>query len=99
MHREYEQRLDLPGGYVRPPRYSQALKELAVEHYLEHGRCIAATIKALGYLSRSWLSAWLQEVHPQERARRWAIPGTGAFSQAVCRHRVVPATSKRSGGG
>ena len=68
-HREYEQRLDLPGGYVRPPRYSQALKELAVEHYLEHGRCIAATIKALGYPSRSLLCAWLQELHPQERAR------------------------------
>ena len=68
-HREYEQRLDLLGGYVRPPRYSQALKELAVEHYLEHGRCIAATIKALDYPSRSLLSAWLQELHPQERAR------------------------------
>ena len=59
-HREYEQRLDLPRGYVRPPRYSQALKELAVEHYLGHGRHIAATIKALGYLSRSLLSARLQ---------------------------------------
>ena len=35
-HREYEQHLDLPAGYVRQPRYSQALKELAVRHYLEH---------------------------------------------------------------
>ena len=43
-HREYEQRLDLPAGYVRQPRYSQAHKELAVRHYCEHGRCIAATI-------------------------------------------------------
>ena len=68
-HREYEQRLDLPGGYVRPPRYSQALKELAVGHYLKHGRCIATTVKALGYPSRSLLSVWLQELHPQERAR------------------------------
>ena len=68
-HREYEQRLDLPGGYVRPPKYSQALKEVAVGHYLEHGRCIAATIKVLGYPSRSLLSAWLQELHPQEGAR------------------------------
>ena len=45
-HREYEQRLDLPAGYVRQPRYSQAHKELAVRHYSEHGRCIAATISA-----------------------------------------------------
>ncbi|MGQ0798882.1 MAG: IS3 family transposase, partial [Pseudomarimonas sp.] len=39
-HREYAERLDLPAGYVRPPRYSQANKELAVRHYLEQGRCI-----------------------------------------------------------
>ena len=59
-HREYERRLDLPAGYVRQPRYSQAHKELAVRHYFEHGRCIAATVKALGYPSRSLLSVWLQ---------------------------------------
>ena len=66
---EYEKRRDLPAGYARQPRYSQAHKERAVEHYLGHGRCIAATIKSLGYPSRSLLSAWLQALHPQERAR------------------------------
>jgi len=59
----------LPAGYVRLPRYSPAQKERAVEHYLEHGRCITATIKLLGYPSRSLLSAWLQELYPQERKR------------------------------
>ena len=68
-HREYEQRLDLSAGYLRQPRYSQAQKERAVGHYLEHGCCIAATIKSLGYPSRSLLAAWLQELHPPERAR------------------------------
>lgn len=68
-HREYEQRLELPAGYLRQPRYSQAHKELAVRHYLEHGRCIAATIRALGDPSRSLLSEWLQELHPQVRTR------------------------------
>ena len=67
-YREYEQRLDLPVGYARQPRYSQAHRERAVEHYRDHGRCIAATIKALGYPSRSLLSAWLQELNPQARA-------------------------------
>ncbi len=43
-HREYEQRLDLPARYVRQPRYSQVHKELAVRHYLDHGRSIAAMI-------------------------------------------------------
>lgn len=68
-YREYERRLDLPTGYVRPPRYSQAHKERAVGHYLEHGRCKAATMKALGYPSRSLLSAWVRELNPQERTR------------------------------
>jgi transposase InsO family protein/transposase-like protein len=68
-HREYEQRLDLLAGYVRRPKYSQAQKELAVEHYLKHGCCLAATIKALGYPSRALLAAWVQELHPQTRTR------------------------------
>ncbi len=63
-HREYRQRLDLPTGYVRLPEYSQAPKQLAVEYYLEHDRCISATIKALGYPGRRSLAAWVQELHP-----------------------------------
>jgi transposase InsO family protein/transposase-like protein len=66
-YREYEQRVDLPAGYVRQPRYSLAQKELAVAHYLENGRCITATIRALGYPSRSLLSDWLNELDPQGR--------------------------------
>jgi transposase-like protein len=68
-HREYEQRLDLPAGYVRQPRYSQAQMELAVRHYREHGRCITAPIRELGYPSRSLPSDWLQDLNPQERTR------------------------------
>lgn len=58
-HREYELSLDLPRGYVRSkPKYSQAHIRKAVKHYLEHGRCIASTIKALGY------GAYLEEISP-----------------------------------
>jgi hypothetical protein len=32
-HEEYEQRRDLRACYVRPPKFSQAQKELAVEHF------------------------------------------------------------------
>jgi transposase-like protein len=47
--RWYEFGRDLPKGYARPkPKYSQDQKEIAVRHYLEHGRCIAAAIRALG---------------------------------------------------
>ncbi len=68
-HREYVQRLELPAGYVRQPKYTQAQKEQAVKHSLENGRCLAVTIKALGYPSRTLLSAWVQEQRPEARSR------------------------------
>src|SRR5438309_11762588 len=76
-HRQYEQCLDLSDSYVRRPKYSQAQKELAVEHYLEHGRCLAATIKALGYERRA-----LQEVVQIYPEMVLATPG-GLVSDAA----------------
>ncbi|MBX9610640.1 MAG: transposase [Burkholderiales bacterium] len=65
-HRTYELGSGLPRAYVRTkPKYSQVQQTLALEHYLAHGRCIAATIKALSYPSRDSLRAWILAVHPQ----------------------------------
>jgi putative transposase len=80
--REYEQRLELPAGYMRRPKFSQAQKERAVEHYLEHGRCFAATIKALGYPSRAMLRAWVQELHPETVSGNPILP--------TCGNRIFP---------
>jgi len=46
---EYEKRGELPIAFRRKPKYSLEQKVAAVEHYLNHGRCIAATKKVLGY--------------------------------------------------
>jgi len=98
-HREYEQRLDLPTGYVRLPGYSQAQNQMAVEHYLEHGRCVSATIKNLGYPGWGSLPAWVQEPHPEARPPRcWQIPRADARTETGRGHRVVHATRKRAGG-
>jgi transposase-like protein len=48
-HREYEQGRALKTAVVRPPKFTAEQKARAVEHYLTHGRCVAFTIKALGY--------------------------------------------------
>ncbi len=67
-HREFEQRLDLPVGYAgRSARYSQAQKEAVVEHDLTHDRCIAATMRALGYPGRGTLTAWVREALSETR--------------------------------
>ena len=75
-HREYEHRLDLATGHVRLPKYSQAQKQLAAGHYLEHGRCISATIKALGQ-SRG------TRIH-ETQARLPAMPEPLSTSVAAC---------------
>jgi hypothetical protein len=59
----------LRAGCARRPKYPEADKRRAVDHYLDHGRCIAVTIKALSYPSRALLSSWLQELHPQDCVR------------------------------
>ncbi len=39
----------------------------AVEHYLSHGQCVAATVKALGFPRPETLAAWIYELHPGTR--------------------------------
>jgi putative transposase len=86
-HREFEQRLDLPVGYVRGPKYSDAQKEIAARHYVDNGRCLAATIRTLGYPSRKLLSVWVNELDPQAGAR--VVVPSREFSAEVKQAAVV----------
>ena len=51
----------------RTPKYNNEQRRIALEHYVEHGRSIAYTVKCLGYPSRGQLLAWIREEFPQER--------------------------------
>src|SRR5262245_19851938 len=65
-HREYEQCHDLRTGYIRAaPRYSAEQKQTAVDHFLSHDRCAAATLKALGYPCRGTFAKWIEELCPE----------------------------------
>ena len=69
-YREYEQSQDLRIGYSRTgQKYSDQQKHAAVKHYLEHDRCIASTMRALGYPGREVLTRWIDELHPEVRHR------------------------------
>ena len=97
-HHEYVQRHALAARYERAPKYSQAQKERAVEHYLEDGRCLTATIRALGYPARGSLSAWVQELHPQALTR---VVGSSQGRPAPApevKHAAVIALCMRQGG-
>ena len=69
-YRAYIQDCDLREGYVRSIRkYSDDEKQVAVQHFLDHGRCIAATLRALGYPCRATLTEWIEELQPNLRQR------------------------------
>ena len=69
-HREYEQSRDLQVGYARSrQKYSAEQIQVAVQHYLDHDRCIASTIRALGYPCRGVLTGWIDDLHPEVRHR------------------------------
>jgi len=68
-YREYDQERDLKNAVVRPSKFTIEQRTRAVEHYLTHGRCVAFTIKALGYPGRASLHAWVQELNPRARPR------------------------------
>ena len=87
-HREYEQSRDLPVGYARSkPKYSDEQKKVAAQHYLDHDRCLAGTLKAMGYPCRETLAAWVDELHPETRKRvvskARSVPRPQALKQAA----------------
>jgi transposase-like protein len=68
-YQAYARDAAMPAGYARQPRYTQARRDLAVEHYRTHGRCLAVTIRELGYPSRTLLAAWVQGRDSAARVR------------------------------
>ncbi|MET3109259.1 transposase-like protein [Oxalobacteraceae bacterium GrIS 1.18] len=65
-HEEFQERGDLKGGYARSRmKYSEEQKNVALDHYVNHGHCIAFTKKMLGYPGRAKLREWVRERYPE----------------------------------
>lgn len=76
----------------RLSRYTTEQKKVAVQHYLEHGRCLARTMRALGYPCQELLSKWCEEFAPARRKRsRVAVQ----FSQEQKQKAVIDLCSRR----
>jgi len=56
--------------HARRSKYSMEQKKAAVEYFLEHGRCLSRTVRALGYPSRQLLRLWRDELAPDTRKSR-----------------------------
>ena len=81
-YRKHEQDRGLRAGYARASQqYSVQQIQTAVQHYLDHDRCIASTLRALGYPCRQVLTAWIDELRPDSRLRMVGrAPKCPAFS-------------------
>ena len=89
-YREYQQRQDLPKGYAgREPKFSQAQTAAALEHYLAHDRCIAATMRALGYPGRGTLTKWIREAIPEARKAIVGSVGQRRYPESLKQTGVV----------
>jgi hypothetical protein len=90
----------LPAGYVLSrPKYSDQQKKVASRHYLDHDRCLAGTLMALGYPCRETLAAWLNELHPETRKRivgkARSVPRPQAPKQAAVQSSCAPGRQVR----
>ncbi|PAU69285.1 integrase [Bifidobacterium italicum] len=74
-------------------RYNLEQKQAAVDHYIEHGRCLRRTLRALGYPSHEVLANWVDELAPGERRLRRAPVDAGTRMKAVVEVTTTDATS------
>ena len=63
-YNEYDKNKVLHKTQIRKRKYNEEQIQIAVKHYLEHGRCVSRTIRELGYPSRHYLKQWLSERVP-----------------------------------
>lgn len=66
--KEYESTGSLHDRYrPRRPKYSEEQKQAAVQYYLEHGRNLQRSIRALGYPHKATFRQWLDEALPDQK--------------------------------
>ena len=65
-YKEYIANGDLRKESSRDSKFSHEQRKAAIQYYLDHGKCKAKTIRALGYPSRAQLTEWLKQDLPDE---------------------------------
>lgn len=71
-----------PGKSTREPRFTLEMRQAAVDHYFDHGKSLARTMRAMGYpKGRECLVKWIDELAPSQRKAmssatlgRWRVP-------------------------
>jgi putative transposase len=66
-YKEYSQNGDLHQGFNKQSKFTDEEKQIAVDYYIEHGKCVSRTVKKLGYPSRPILDKWIKELAPDQK--------------------------------
>lgn len=80
----------------RKPKYPDEKKQAAVDYYLEHGKSLTRTIRAMGYPSREMLGTWIDELAPGQRKYRGPNPKKGVLPMET-KARAVAELEARTG--
>ena len=80
---------DIRVSKTRKRRFTPEQERLAVDYYLEHGRRISATIRALGYPCRETLRQWIQKRCPDIRTASIQHRRHEPFSEDEKRQAVI----------
>jgi putative transposase len=92
-HRKYERWRDLQmSSAQRPTKFSAARKQVALEHYESHGRCISWTQRPLGCSCRATLTAWVREAFLEANTVSTTTYGAVNHSDVVKQAAVVGLT-------
>ncbi len=57
----------------RVSKYTLAQRLAAVNYYLEHGRCLTRTVRAIGYPTRETLRLWCVELRPRQVKQKRSV--------------------------
>ena len=89
---EFAENGDLSRGHHR--RYDDFQKRAAVDHFFDHGQCLARTVRQLGYpKSKELLASWVDELEPGRRRRR---AKAGSFTDDQKREAVIALASRKA---
>lgn len=91
---KYQENDDLRYGYEREcerkkHKCNLEEKKVAVDYYLEHGRSLRRTIRAIGYPSVAALTKWVDELVRGERKIRITSSTMVQFSEERKREAVI----------
>jgi len=80
----------------RKPKYTEIERRQAIEHFFRTGQCIARTVRELGYPSREWLRAWVNDETPGAIRRRSNLAASPARSGAERKCAVIELCTRQA---